>query len=46
MYYEMYYDIFTNQKEILFLMQMIDRKNCGRQIEHAYILFVKCMHTF
>ena len=27
-------------------MQLIDEKNSGRQIKHAYILFVKCMHIF
>ena len=27
-------------------MQMIDKKKSDRQIEHAYILFVKFMHKF
>ena len=31
-------------KKIQFLMQTIDKKE--RQIKHAYILFVKFMHTF
>ena len=43
---EMYHDTFYKSKEIQFLMQAIDKKKSDTQTRHAYILFVKCMHTF
>ena len=40
---EMYHDTFTNQKKYTFLCRRLIKKE--RQM-HAYILFVKFMHTF
>ena len=42
---EMYPDAFTNRKKYNFLCRGLIIKS-DRQIKHAYILFVKVMHTF
>ena len=42
---EMYHDTFTNRKKYNFLCRRLIKKS-DRHIKHAYILFVKFMHTF
>ena len=42
---KMYHDTFTNRKKYNFLCRRLIKKS-DRQIKHAYILFVKLMHTF
>ena len=42
---EMYHDTFTNPKKYNFLCRRLIKKS-DRQNKHAYILFVKFMHTF
>ena len=42
---EMYYDVFTNKKEILFLMQLIDEKKTAadKLNMHTYYLLSVCI---
>ena len=42
---EMHHDTFTNRKKYNFLCRRLIKKS-DRQIKHAYVLSVKCMHTF
>ena len=42
---EMFHDTFTNQKKYNFFCRRLTKKS-DRQIKHAYILFIKLMHTF
>ena len=45
---EMYHDTFTNRKKYNFLYRRLIKKSDRHinYIKHAYILFVKFMHTF
>ena len=45
---EMYHDTFTNRKKYIFLCKRLIKKSDRyvKHIKHAYILFVKFMHTF
>ena len=42
---DMYHDTFTNRKKYNNLCRRLIKKS-DRQIKHAYILFVKFLHTF